>query len=72
MVGYAMPKTSIGDHLKRDLVIPNTVDELIDMLDEVYPDKSPSVHETFEQLIYRGGQRSVVDFINELRNRAEK
>lgn len=66
-----MPKEIIRDQLKRDLTIPHTVDELIDMLDEVYPNKSPMINENFEQLIYRGGQRSVVDFIIELKNRAE-
>ena len=59
------------DHLKRDLTLPHSVDELIDLLDEVYPDKSPLNSETYEQLVWRGGQRSVVDFIIELRNRAE-
>jgi len=67
-----MPKSNIRDQLKRDLVIPDTVDDLINMLDEVYPDKSPHITESFEQLLFRGGQRSVVDFVIELKNRAEK
>lgn len=41
----------------------HVLDELIDELNEIYPDKSPQAGEDFADLRWRGGQRSVVDWI---------
>tara|TARA_Y100000593_G_scaffold42336_1_gene81140 strand:+ start:6753 stop:6956 length:204 start_codon:yes stop_codon:yes gene_type:complete len=66
-----MYKRSVGDHLKRDTVLPDNVDELIELINKLYPNRSPGPQESFQDLMYRGGQRSVVDFLIELKNRSE-
>jgi hypothetical protein len=82
MVGYAMPNYGrdnikrstphfMRDHLKKDIALPETVDDLIDLCDQLYPARSPLPTETHEALMYRGGQRSVVEFLIELKNRSE-
>ena len=55
-----------------DLVLPQTVDELVKLLNEVYPEKSPSVNDKPNQIYFNAGQRDVVKFINTLKERTEK
>ena len=55
-----------------DLVLPQTVDELVKLLNEVYPEKSASVTEQPNQIYFQAGQRDVVKFINTLKERTEK
>lgn len=55
-----------------DIVLPLTVTDLIKLLNEVYPEKSPSLGESEKQLYFRGGQRDVVNFVNTLKERSEK
>ena len=57
------------DQLKKDTILPDTVDEVITLLDELYPERSPSVEENNNRLMFRGGQRSVVNFLLELKHR---
>ena len=59
------------DQLKKDSILPDTVDEVITLLDELYPERSPSVEENNNRLMFRGGQRSVVNFLLELKHRSE-
>ena len=59
------------DQLKKDTILPDTVDEVITLLDELYPERSPSVEENNNRLMFRGGQRSVVNFLLELKHRSE-
>ena len=47
-------------------MFPYTSEELLKQLDERFPDKSPSIDETYDALMWRGGQRSVVDFLNQI------
>ncbi len=44
-------------------MFPYISDELIKELEERFPQKSPNSHEQIEQLMFRGGQRSIVDFL---------
>jgi len=44
-------------------MFPYISDELIKELQERFPHKSPNSHEAIEQLMFRGGQRSIVDFL---------
>lgn len=44
-------------------MFPLVSKELIKELEERYPEKSPAKDETFEQLMWRGGERSVIDFL---------
>ena len=55
-----------------DLVLPQTVDELVKLLNKVYPEKSPSVNDKPNQIYFNAGQRDVVKFINTLKERTEK
>ena len=55
-----------------DLILPETVDELIKLLNKVYPEKSASVTEQPNQIYFQAGQRDVVKFINTLKERTEK
>jgi len=54
-----------------DLVLPATVNDLIKLLTEVYPEKSPRIHEKLEDLYFRAGQADVINFILTLKERAE-
>jgi hypothetical protein len=40
--------------------------ELVEELNKRFPDLSPSIDETHTQLMWRGGQRSVVEMIIQL------
>ena len=55
-----------------DLILPATVDELIKLLNKVYPEKSASVTEQPNQIYFQAGQRDVGKFINTLKERTEK
>jgi len=44
-------------------MFPYISEELITELNERFPQKSPNSHEALEQLMFRGGQRSLVDFL---------
>tara|TARA_R110000796_G_scaffold25778_2_gene72315 strand:- start:3670 stop:3855 length:186 start_codon:yes stop_codon:yes gene_type:complete len=54
-----------------DLVLPANVNDLIKLLTEVYPEKSPRIHEKPENLYFRAGQADVINFILTLKERAE-
>lgn len=40
---------------------PQTVAELVDLLDRLYPNRCPDLHDTDREIWYRTGQRSVVE-----------
>jgi hypothetical protein len=44
-------------------MFPYITNELIEELNVRFPDKSPTENEDYAQLMWRGGQRSVVDFL---------
>ena len=46
-------------------MFPYTSEELLNELDERFPEKSPTLDETYETLIWRGGQRSVIQFLRQ-------
>jgi len=54
-----------------DLILPVKVYDLIELLNKVYPEKSPRIQEKLEDLYFRAGQRDVVNFILTLKERAE-
>jgi len=43
--------------------LPPSTEELVQQLDEAFPNKSPQLHESEKELYFRAGQRSVVDFL---------
>ena len=46
-------------------MFPYTSEELLNELDERFPEKSPTLDETYETLMWRGGQRSVIQFLRQ-------
>jgi hypothetical protein len=46
-------------------MFPYTSEELLNELDERFPEKSPALDETYETLMWRGGQRSVIQFLRQ-------
>lgn len=38
--------------------------ELLDALDSIFPQRSPARGESHDDLMFRGGERSVVDFLH--------
>ena len=55
-----------------DLVLPKKVDDLIKLLNKVYPEKSPDLKDDSKTIYFKAGQRDVVKFINTLKERTEK
>ena len=58
--------------MDKDLVLPQKVDDLIKLLNELYPEKSPEVKDDMKPVYFKAGQRDVVRFINTLKERIEK
>ena len=46
-------------------MFPYTSEELLNELDERFPEQSPTLDETYETLMWRGGQRSVIQFLRQ-------
>ena len=57
---------------QEDLVLPATVDELVKLLNKVYPEKSAVLTDNHNKIYFEAGQRDVVKFINMLKERTEK
>jgi|TARA_R100000541_G_scaffold7496_1_gene15104 hypothetical protein len=56
-------------NLMEDLVLPKKVDDLIKLLNKVYPEKSPDLKDDTKTIYFKAGQRDVVNFINTLNDR---
>ena len=59
-------------NVTEDLVLPEKVDDLVKLLNEVYPEKSPDLKDDTKTIYFKAGQRDVVKFINTLKERTEK
>ena len=46
-------------------MFPYTSEELLNELDKRFPEKSPTLDETYETLMWRGGQRSVIQSLRQ-------
>ncbi len=55
-----MTKVSLAQN---KIGLPPSTEELVQQLDEAFPNKSPQLHESEKELYFRAGQRSVVDFL---------
>ena len=55
-----------------DLVLPEKVYDLIDLLNEVFPEQSPVLTDDTKTMYFKAGQRDVVKFINTLKERSEE
>lgn len=58
-------------NIDEDLVLPAKVDDLVKLLNKVYPEKSPELTDDSKTIYFKAGQRDVVKFINTLKERAE-
>jgi hypothetical protein len=56
-------------NVMEDLILPKKVDDLIKLLNEVYPEKSPDLKDDTKTIYFKAGQREVVNFINTLKER---
>ena len=54
-----------------DLVLPENVNDFIELLNKVYPEKSPDLKDDTKTMYFKAGQRDVVNFINTLKERTE-
>ena len=52
-----------------DILLPETVNDLIKLLNKVYPEKSPELKDYTKTIYFKAGQRDVVKFINTLKER---
>lgn len=52
------------------MTFPNTVEELLQLLDDLIPEPSPKPSDTHEQMLWDAGRRSVVLQLRELRKGA--
>ncbi len=52
-----------------EITLPKTVPQLIKLLNEVYPEKSPDIRNEVKDIYFQAGQRDVVRFINLLKER---
>jgi len=52
--------------------LPYTGSQLVDKLNKVFPEKSAELGMSIEELMFKGGQRSVVNWLVELQNREEQ
>jgi|TARA_B110000977_G_C11049735_1_gene481859 hypothetical protein len=58
------------DDLK-DIQLPYTVEELINVLDKIYPEKAPELKDNEKTVWFKAGQRSVVNWLKDLKTRSE-
>ena len=52
-----------------EITLPKTVNQLIKLLNDVYPEKSPDINDDLKTMSFKAGQRDVVRFINLLKER---
>jgi hypothetical protein len=55
-----------------DVVLPVKVDDLIKLLNKVYPEQSPLLSDDSKTIYFKAGQRDVVKFLNNLKEESEK
>jgi len=55
------------DSLKR-IITQQLTDECLDALDKLFPEKTPGLTDSIDQIRYSSGQRSVIHFLRGLTN----
>jgi len=58
--------------MKREIPKPIISQELIDYLDSIFPEKSADLKDTEKEVFFRGGQRSVVNHLINLKQQQEE
>jgi hypothetical protein len=54
-----------------DLVLPLKSDDLVKLLNKLFPEKSPELKDDTKTIYFKAGQRDVVKFINTIKERSE-
>jgi len=55
-----------------DLVLPLKSDDLVKLLNKLFPEKSPELKDDTKTIYFKAGQRNVIRFINTLKERIDK
>ena len=55
-----------------DLFLPLTVEDLITLLDKMFPNECARLTDSERKIFHKAGQRSVVDWLLELQRRTEE
>ena len=53
------------DTVKR-IIAQQLTDEVLDALDKLFPEKTPELNDSIDQIRYAAGQRSVIRFLRSL------
>ena len=56
---------------EEDLVLPIKSEDLVKLLNNVYPEKAPNLKDDTKTIYFKAGQRDVVRFINTLKERTK-
>ena len=54
---------------EEETTLPKTVPQFIKLLNSLYPEKSPDISDEMKDIYFKAGQRDVVRFINQLKER---
>ena len=58
--------------LTKDIELPYKIEELIDILDQIYPEQCPDLSLSEKEIWFKSGQRSVVRWLISLKEEQEK
>jgi hypothetical protein len=56
---------------KKETDLPVTTDDLIKYSDKTFPTRTPQPSDSLSEIMYRSGQRSVIDFLKQKLNDQE-
>ena len=54
---------------EEETTLPKTVQQFIKLLNSLYPEQSPDISDEMKDIYFKAGQRDVVRFINQLKER---
>jgi|TARA_R110000787_G_scaffold228747_2_gene336382 hypothetical protein len=55
----------------QEIGLPATAEELLELLNKLYPERSPDLDDDTKTMYFKAGQRDVVRFLNVLKERSE-
>ena len=53
---------------KKETDLPVKTDDLVEYLDKTFPVRTPHPNESLSDIMYRSGQRSIIDFLKQKAN----
>jgi hypothetical protein len=54
---------------EEETTLPKTVPQFIKLLNSLFPEQSPDISDEMKDIYFKAGQRDVVRFINQLKER---